>query len=159
VTRSGRLGVDLLSSLWAEPHHPTDRSAPVPPSSGRTGSFWFTKLVVFSGRPLTPASRPLQKGGPLCGGVVGSHDTSPPVTRQFLVTSLLMPATGLPCPPQRSLIPGSPACSGVPARPHRPRPSDDGSRACCGAAPRNQSPGSADRRPRQESFAASTPQR
>ena len=56
-------GFGLLWGLRSWPHQPTDRCALVPPSSGRTGSFWFTSSVVFSIRLLTPASRPLKKGG------------------------------------------------------------------------------------------------
>ena len=39
-------GFDLLWGLWAEPHHPTNRCALVPPSSERTGSFGFWGWVA-----------------------------------------------------------------------------------------------------------------
>ena len=39
----------FLWRLRSEPHHPTNRCALVPPSSGRTGSFWFWGWVVGFG--------------------------------------------------------------------------------------------------------------
>ena len=59
LVRSGRMGFGVLWGLGSEPHHPTSRCALVPPSSERTGSLWFTRLVVSSGRPPTPDPRPL----------------------------------------------------------------------------------------------------